>query len=71
MFVIKQISELLDTGLYETFSPERSMTVADLLKELNLEGKFFGILVDGKKANPETNISPKSEVIILPHIAGG
>lgn len=71
MFVIKQISELLDTGLYETFSPERSMTVADLLKELNLEGKFFGILVDGKKAEPETNISRDSEVIILPHIAGG
>ena len=68
---MKQISELLDTGLYETFSPERSMTVADLLKELNLEGKFFGILVDGKKADPDTKINEKSEVVILPHIAGG
>jgi molybdopterin converting factor small subunit len=68
---MKQINELLDTGLYETFSPERSMTVGDLLKELNLEGKFFGILVDGKKAEPETKINEKSEVIILPHIAGG
>jgi sulfur carrier protein ThiS len=64
---MKQISELLDTGLYETFSPERSMTVADLLKELNLEGKFFGILVDGKKADPETKINENSEVVILPH----
>lgn len=71
MFVIKQISELLDTGLYETFSPERSMTVADLLKELNLEGKYFGILVDGKKADPETKVDANSEVIVLPHIAGG
>ena len=68
---MKQINELLDTGLYETFSPERSMTVADLLKDLNLEGKFFGILVDGKKADPGTKISPNSAVIILPHIAGG
>lgn len=68
---MKQINELLDTGLYETFSPERSMTIADLLKELNLEGKFFGILVDGKKAGPETKITPTQEVIILPHIAGG
>ncbi|MFX0080472.1 MAG: MoaD/ThiS family protein [Candidatus Hodarchaeota archaeon] len=68
---MKQINELLDTGLYETFSPERSMTIGDLLKELNLEGKFFGILVDGKKADPETKINEKSEVIILPHIAGG
>lgn len=68
---MKQINELLETGLYETFSPERSMTVSDLLTELNLEGKFFGILVDGKKADPETKINEKSEVIILPHIAGG
>ncbi|MFW9865688.1 MAG: MoaD/ThiS family protein [Candidatus Thorarchaeota archaeon] len=68
---MKQISELLDTGLYETFSPEKAMTVADLLKELNLEGKYFGILVDGKKADPETKINEKSEVVILPHIAGG
>jgi sulfur carrier protein ThiS len=68
---MKQINELLETGLYETFSPERSMTVADLLIELNLEGKYFGILVDGKKAVPETKINEKSEVIILPHIAGG
>jgi len=67
VFAIKQISELLETGLYERFSPERSMTVADLLKDLNLEGKFFGILVDGKKADPETRINEKSEVIILPH----
>jgi hypothetical protein len=68
---MKQISELLDTGLYETFSPERTMMVSDLLKELNLEGKYFGILVNGKKATPETKIFPESEVIILPHIAGG
>ena len=71
MVVIKQVSELLDTGLYETFTPDREMLVSDLLKELNLEGKYFGILVDGKKADPETKINEKSEVIILPHIAGG
>jgi len=69
--IIKQIAELLDTGLYETFTPDREMLVSDLLKELNLEGKFFGILVDGKKADPETRINVNSEIIILPHIAGG
>ena len=68
---MKQISDLLETGLYETFTPEKTMIVADLLKELNLEGKFFGILVDGKKAEPETKIDVNSEVIVLPHIAGG
>ena len=64
---MKQISDLLETGLYETFTPEKTMIVADLLSELNLEGKFFGVLVDGKKAVPETKINEKSEVIILPH----
>lgn len=64
---MKQTQELLDTGLYETFTPDRAMTVADLLSELNLEGKYFGILVDGKKADPATKIDVKSEVVILPH----
>jgi len=58
---------LLDTGLYETFTPDRTMKVSDLLEELNLENKYFGILVDGKKARPETTINEKSEVVILPH----
>ena len=48
--IIRQVSELLETGVYETFTPERTMTVKDLLKELNLEGKYFGVLVNGKKA---------------------
>lgn len=71
MVIIKQISELLDTGLYETFTPDKIMTVADLLRELDLEDKYFGILVDGKKATPDTVINEQSEVVILPHIAGG
>ena len=65
------MEELLNTGVYETFTPERKMTVADLLKELNLENKYFGILVDGKKATPETVIDQNSKIVILPHIAGG
>ena len=71
MLIIKQISELLESGIYDTIVPEKTMTVADLLKELNLEEKFFGILVNGKKATPETKIDPTSNVVILPHIAGG
>lgn len=68
---MQKMEELLNTGVYETFTPERKMTVADLLKELNLENKYFGILVDGKKATPETVIDQNSKIVILPHIAGG
>lgn len=61
----------MDTGLYETYKPEKVMTVANLLKELNLEDKYFAILVNGKKATPETKIGKEDEILILPHIAGG
>ncbi|MFW9947847.1 MAG: MoaD/ThiS family protein [Candidatus Odinarchaeota archaeon] len=61
----------METGLYEIFKPEKRMVVRDLLKELNLEGKFFGILVNGKKATEDTVIKETDEIIILPHIAGG
>jgi len=67
----QKLSDLLETGIYETFTPDKNMTVADLLKELNLEDKFFGILVNGKKATLETKISPEDNIVILPHIAGG
>ncbi len=70
-YKIRQINELLESGIYETFNPDKAMTVADLLKELNLEDKYFGILVNGKKASPDTKISPTDEVVVLPHIAGG
>ena len=68
---MKQISDLLETGIYETFQSEKTMTVRDLLKELNLEGKYFGILINGKKATEDQTISPKDDIVILPHIAGG
>ena len=68
---MKQVSELLETGIYETFTPDRSMTVKDLLRELNLEGKYFGILINGKKATEDMTIKETDEIVILPHIAGG
>ncbi|MFX0056918.1 MAG: MoaD/ThiS family protein [Candidatus Heimdallarchaeota archaeon] len=61
----------MDTGLYETFKPEKQMRVNELLKELNLEGKYFGILINGKKASENDIIKETDEIVILPHIAGG
>ena len=68
---MRQVADLLETGIIETLTPERKMLVKDLLKELNLEGKYFGILVNGKKADEDTEITPKDDITILPHIAGG
>ena len=71
MVNIKQINELLETGIYETLTIEKTMTVRDLLKELNLENKYFGILVNGKKADEDTIIRSTDSIVVLPHIAGG
>jgi sulfur carrier protein ThiS len=68
---LRQTSEILSTGIIETIVPERKMLVKDLLRELNLEGKYFGILINGKKADEDTEITPKDNITILPHIAGG
>lgn len=68
---MKQTSEILSTGIIETFVPDRKMLVKDLLRELNLEGKYFGILINGKKADEDTEITPEDNITILPHIAGG
>ena len=68
---MKQTADILETGIIETIIPERKMLVKDLLRELNLEGKYFGILINGKKADEDTEISPEDDITILPHIAGG
>lgn len=68
---MKQTADILETGIIETIIPERKMLVRDLLRELNLEGKYFGILINGKKADEDTEISPEDDITILPHIAGG
>ena len=68
---MRQTSEILSTGFIENIVPERKMLVKDLLRELNLEGKYFGILINGKKADEDTEITPKDNITILPHIAGG
>jgi molybdopterin converting factor small subunit len=68
---LKQTTDILETGIIETVIPERKMLVKDLLRELNLEGKYFGILINGKKADEDTEITPNDNITILPHIAGG
>ena len=67
---MKQISELVEAGMYDVIIPEKAMTIADLLKGMNIK-EPFGILVDGKKATPATKIDENSKVVILPNIAGG
>ena len=68
---MKQVNELLEAGKYEEINVEIHQKISDLLKELGLEGRHFGLLVNGKKADEDTLVYPNDKVVILPHIAGG
>jgi len=70
---MKQLQDLVNTGVYETYTPKKAMTVQDLLVELDLsEDKLFSVLVNGKKvSNMNHQIGPEDEISIIPIIAGG
>jgi len=67
---MKQTSELLESGMYEVITPEKGMTVAELLNDLKIE-KPFGILINGKKGVLTHILKESDDVVILPNIAGG
>lgn len=66
---IGQIEDAI--GVLTEFKIQKEQLVSDLLKELNLNDKFFAILVNGKKASINDKIEEGSDIVILPRIAGG
>lgn len=69
---IGQIEEEINSiGVLKEFKIQKEQKVSDLLKELNLNDKFFAILVNGKKASLNDKIEEGSDIVILPRIAGG
>ncbi len=69
---IEQIYENTSTvGSLKEYTVKEERTVKDLLHDLNLDDKYFAILVNGKKANLDTIISEGSSIVVLPRIAGG
>ena len=65
------ITQISTSANLKTYRVHTARTVGDLLKELNLESKFFAILANGKKVNINDTIEENSEITILPKIAGG
>lgn len=63
--------EINSIGVLKEFKIHKEQLVSDLLKELNLNDKFFAILVNGKKASLNDEIQEGSDIVILPRIAGG
>ena len=67
----QNLQKLQSTGSLKSYRVKSSRTVADLLKDLKLESKFFAILVDGKKVDLNDEVEAGSDIVILPRIAGG
>ncbi|QEE17502.1 MoaD/ThiS family protein [Promethearchaeum syntrophicum] len=68
---MEHLTKLQSTGSLKSYRVKTSRTVADLLKDLKLESKFFAILVNGKKVNLNDTVEEGNDITILPRIAGG
>ena len=69
---IEQIYENTSTvGSLKEYTVKEERTVKDLLHDLNLDDKYFAILVNGKKANLDTIISEGPSIVVLQGVPGG
>jgi sulfur carrier protein ThiS len=68
---IDTIQKLTETSSITTYQINKDQTVGEILRELNLEQRYFAVLVNGRKVNLSDSIEKGSEIVILPKIAGG
>ena len=67
----EQIQRSNSVSGMQTICVSKRQTVKDLLRKMNLESKFFAVIVNGQKVDLETTLDQHDEVLILPKIAGG
>jgi len=77
------MQELLNAGKYDSFFVPlefNEKTVEEALREIaakeNVEinipwSEFFGVLVNGKKAEPNDLVFEGDRIVVVPHVAGG
>ena len=65
---IEKIEEVSSMTTYRVKNPQK---VSDVLTKLNLESKYFVVLINGKKVEPTDFVEKDDEILILPRIAGG
>ena len=65
---IEKIDEVSSMTTYRVKNPQK---VYDILTKLNLESKYFVVLINGKKVEPTDFVEKDDEILILPRIAGG
>ncbi len=68
---MKQISELLETGIYVEEEVKIEQTVRDFIESINLEVGHFGVLIDGKKVDLDYVLKLGEKPVLIPTIKGG
>ena len=58
--IMQFLEEITTTGTLKTYRTTTERTVAELLKELKLEAKFFAVLADGKRVGLNDTIGEGS-----------
>ena len=62
----------IEVGSLKMIKSQTAKTYSDLVRELNLNDKFFALLANGKKVDDlNQQYNKEDEVILLPKIAGG
>ena len=68
MQIVEKVNETSSMAVYRI---KNRQTVENVLASLNLEAKFFAVLVNGKKVDLKESINEGDEILVLPKIAGG
>ena len=68
---MQNIQKIEEVSSMTTYRVKNQQKVIDILKKLNLESKYFVVLINGKKVEPTDFVEKDDEILILPRIAGG
>lgn len=68
---MQNIEKVSEVSSMKTYRVKNQQKVIDVLKKLNLESKYFVVLMNGKKVDLNTEVLENDEILILPRISGG
>ncbi|MHA1475859.1 MAG: MoaD/ThiS family protein [Promethearchaeota archaeon] len=68
---MQNIEKIEEVSSMTTYRVKTQQKVYDVLKKLNLETKYFVVLINGRKVEPTDFVEKDDEILILPRIAGG
>ena len=65
-----EVEKIHDTSSITVYRVKKAQTVHDVLTKLNLEQKYFSVLINGIKVEQSHIVETEDHVLVLPKIAG-